>query len=90
MVSIDYENSFGFALQAGIDIGIDDHWAINLDLKKVFLNTDVSLNGGAITADLDLDPWLFGLGVAYSLLRQGHVVGEVEDAVADALERLIA
>lgn len=65
VVSIDYENSFGFALQAGIDIGIDDHWAINFDVKKVFLNTDVSLNGGAITADVDLDPWLFGLGVAY-------------------------
>lgn len=65
VTSIDYENSFGFAVQAGIDIGFNDHWAINLDLKKVFLDTDVSINGGAITADLDLDPWIFGLGVAY-------------------------
>lgn len=65
VVSIDYENSFGFALQAGIDIGFNENWAINLDLKKVFLSTDVSINGGAITADVDLDPWLFGLGIAY-------------------------
>jgi len=63
--SINYENNFGYALQAGLDYGLDDHWGINADIKKLFLSTDVTLNGGAITADVDLDPWIFGLGVAY-------------------------
>ncbi|MDA0229179.1 MAG: OmpW family protein [Proteobacteria bacterium] len=65
VASINYENNFGYALQTGLDYGIDDHWGINVDIKKVFLSTDVTLNGGAITADVDLDPWIFGLGVAY-------------------------
>jgi len=63
--SINYRNSIGYALQAGMDYGIDDHWGINADIKKIFLNTDLELNGGGITADVDIDPWVFGLGVAY-------------------------
>lgn len=62
---IDYENGFGWALQAGTDIEIDEHWAFNLDVKKVWLNTDVDINGGLVTADVDLDPWIFGAGLAY-------------------------
>jgi outer membrane protein len=63
--SISYDDSFGPALQAGVDVWVNDRWAINLDVKKVWLNTDVSINGGAIEADVDLDPWLVGVGVAY-------------------------
>jgi len=63
--SIEYDDGFGYALQAGIDVGINDNWAINADVKKLFLNTDASINGGAVTADVDLDPWVFGLGLAY-------------------------
>lgn len=64
--SIDYENSFGYAFQAGLDIEITDTWSLNIDLKKVFLNTDIVVNGGAINApDTDLDPWVVGIGFGY-------------------------
>lgn len=64
---IDYEDSWGFALQAGIDLPIDDEgrWLVNLDIKKIFIRTDVSINGGAILADVDIDPWVIGVGVGY-------------------------
>lgn len=62
---ISYDNGFGYAFQVGADIGINDNWAFNLDVKKLFLNTDVSINGGSVTADVDLDPWVFGAGFAY-------------------------
>lgn len=62
---ISYDNGFGYAFQAGMDIGLNDNWALNLDVKKLFLNTDVSINGGDVTADVDLDPWVFGAGFAY-------------------------
>lgn len=65
VASIHYENGFGYDLQVGFDYGLNANWAINADVKKVFLNTDVKINGGAITADVDLDPWIFGVGVAY-------------------------
>jgi outer membrane protein len=62
---ISYENGISYALQAGVDIALDDHWAVNADIKKLYHNTDVSINGGAITADVDLDPWIFGVGLGY-------------------------
>jgi len=63
--SIDYSNSFGFAFQGGVDFGINDNWAFNMDVKKIYLQSDVSINGGAVTADVDLNPWVFGAGFAY-------------------------
>ena len=63
--AIAYEDNFGWALQTGIDIGINERWAINFDLKKAYLSSDANLNNGAILADVDLDPWVFGIGLAY-------------------------
>lgn len=65
--SIDYNNSVGYALQAGFDYGLDENWALNFDLKKVMINTDVTIQSGAtrIDADVDIDPWVLGFGVAY-------------------------
>lgn len=57
--------SVGFAAQVGMDYQLDDKWSLNLDIKKVFIEADASLNGGAITGQVDLDPWLFGIGVGY-------------------------
>lgn len=62
---IKYDDGVSYALQAGLDVGIDEHWAINADVKKLYHNTDVSIAGGAINADVDLDPWVFGVGLAY-------------------------
>lgn len=65
VASIDYENGFGPAAQVGVDIGIDEHWAFNADVKKLWNNVDAKLNGGAVRADVDLDPWVVGAGIAY-------------------------
>lgn len=65
VTSIDYENSFGPAVQFGMDYLIDDHWFLNIDVKKIWINTDVEINGGAIKADVDIDPWIIGAGVGY-------------------------
>lgn len=63
--TIEYEDGFGFALQAGVDIPIKDNWSFNLDAKKIFLNTDVNINNNAIMADVDLDPLIIGAGITY-------------------------
>jgi outer membrane protein len=54
-------NMFGGALQAGFDVNLKDGWLINADVKKVWINTDVKLNGVKID-DLDINPWVFGVG----------------------------
>jgi outer membrane protein len=64
---IEYDNEIGYALQAGFDIGLDDHWALNVDVKKVWLSTDVTVHalGTTVQTEVDIDPWLFGMGIAY-------------------------
>lgn len=63
--SVHYDNHIGYALQAGADYAISGPWSLNIDVKKIFLRTNVSVAGGAITGKVDLDPWIFGLGVGY-------------------------
>lgn len=62
---LDVDGGFGWALQAGFDYWLDEHWGLNADVKKIFLNVDATLNNGAVRADVDLDPWVVGAGVSY-------------------------
>lgn len=59
-VNID-RNSFGPALQVGMDIGIDKNWFVNVDVKKLWIRTDASM-GGTQLGRLKIDPWLVGVG----------------------------
>jgi len=66
VTSVSYDNNIGYALQAGFDYEVSDRWVLNFDVKKLFLQTDVKVNGGAINAnDVDVDPWIFGIGFGY-------------------------
>ena len=64
---IHYKNNVGWALQAGVDVPIGDSgYFLNADVKKLFLSTDVKALGGLVRAnDVDLDPWMVGVGVGY-------------------------
>lgn len=62
VTDIDYSNSVGPALQAGVDFRINDDWMFNMDVKKVWLDTNVDINNGAIMADVNINPWVFGIG----------------------------
>ena len=62
---VDIENSFGWALNAGVDYEVAPNWLANLDVKRLFLQPDVSVNSGAIRGRADLDPWVVGASVRY-------------------------
>lgn len=55
----------GFALNAGLDYEITPNWLANLDVKKIFLRPDVSVNSGMIRGHADLDPWVIGASARY-------------------------
>lgn len=59
------DGSFGYSLQAGFDYWLNDNWGVNVDVKKIFVDVDASVNNGAITGKVDLDPWVVGTGVSY-------------------------
>lgn len=66
VTSVDYSSEFGYAFQLGMDYLIDERWSLNVDVKKVFVDTDIKVNGGRINAkDTDLDPWVIGVGVGF-------------------------
>jgi outer membrane protein len=65
VTDLDIDNGFGYALQIGVDYFIDESWHVNFDVKRLWLNLDGELNNGAIAADIDVDPWIVGLGVGY-------------------------
>lgn len=46
-------------------MAVAENWSVNFDVKKLFISTEVAINGGAINADVDIDPWIVGLGVGY-------------------------
>lgn len=59
------KDAFGYALQTGVDVPIDDRWSWNFDVKKLFVKADAKWAGGAIRSDFDLDPWIIGTGIGY-------------------------
>lgn len=65
--SLDIDGTFGFALQAGFDYMLDQHWGLNFDVKKLFLRPDwtVVAGGMELHGKTRLDPWLIGAGVTY-------------------------
>ena len=66
-VGVNLDSSWGWAAQAGMDIGIRDNWFINLDLKYIDMSTTAYLKTpvGNLSVDVDVDPFVFGAGVGY-------------------------
>lgn len=63
--TVDLDDGFGYALQAGVDIALHDKWSLNADVKKIFFETDASINGGALKSNVELDPWVVSVGFGY-------------------------
>jgi outer membrane protein len=61
--TVDLDNGIGWALQAGADVGLHGPWSLNFDVKKVWFNTDATINAGALKSDVDLDPWVVSVGI---------------------------
>jgi outer membrane protein len=61
---VEYKNSIGYSFQAGVDYALTDKISLNLDVKKLLLDTDVTVNN-AIHSSVDIDPLLIGIGVGY-------------------------
>jgi outer membrane protein len=66
LAPVKLSDNFGEALQVGVDMPIgDDGYFLNVDAKKLFLNTRANIAGGAVTAHVDINPWILGTGVGY-------------------------
>jgi outer membrane protein len=71
-IPLDVErDSFGLSGQIGVDFKVAPNWFINLDVKYVDIDTEVKVKNsspvlpGAKVTDLQIDPWLYSVGVGY-------------------------
>ncbi len=58
-------SSIGGALQVGFDIPVNENLSFNVDLKKVYMKTDVKTAAGAYVTTLNVDPVLLGVGLGW-------------------------
>lgn len=58
-----YKNNVGFSTQVGADFDINSKWFINVDIKKIFLKTDVTANSTTTLTGVKVDPYIFGVGI---------------------------
>jgi outer membrane protein len=65
--SVDIDDSYGLSAQIGADIDIGNNWFVNLDVKYIDMDTEVTLKTagafGKLKVDVDIDPWIFGIGI---------------------------
>lgn len=66
--NIKYGSSVGPAVQFGTDIKFDGNFLLNIDVKKIWIGSNVTVST-AITPPLhtsvDINPWVLGLGLGY-------------------------
>ena len=62
---VSLDDSFGWAVQAGVDFDLTDRVFLNLDVKYVDIDTTATLDtGGVLNAvDVEIDPIIFGVGL---------------------------
>ncbi len=65
---LELDDSIGLALEAGFDYAIDEHWVLNAAVWYIDIETDADFkfdSGSRVKADVDIDPWVYMLGVGY-------------------------
>ncbi|MDG5747994.1 OmpW family outer membrane protein [Qipengyuania sp. XHP0207] len=65
---VDLSDEFGFVLQAGVDVPLNDRGlGLSLDAKRYFVGTTATFSAGdtvALQTEHDLDPWVVSAGLS--------------------------
>jgi outer membrane protein len=69
VADVKYDNALGYGFQLGFDLMLSDRFFINMDAKRLFLNTDVTVDASnlapnlIVPAKVTIDPYLIGIGI---------------------------
>jgi len=71
---LDLDDSWGWALQAGVDVDINDRWFVNASVRYIDIDTEATIHNAAmqgnfgpkLTTDVDIDPWIYSLMIGTS------------------------
>ena len=66
---VDLSDEFGFVLQTGFDLPLNDKgWGLTVDAKRYYVDTTATFRAGstiALQSEHTLDPWVVSAGVSY-------------------------
>jgi outer membrane protein len=66
---VDLSDEFGFLLQGGVDIALNQRGlGLSLNAKRYFVGTTATFRAGqtvALQSEHDLNPWVVSAGLAY-------------------------
>jgi len=54
------DNSFGIAAEVGVDIALNDDWAVNLNARWIDIDSDARLDGADL-GTVEIDPMVYGV-----------------------------
>lgn len=63
------QNSFGAALQMGVDYPVNERWLVNLSVRWLDVDSEVDIRtdgGNRLQSDMDIDPMLYSASVGYT------------------------
>ncbi len=66
VTDVELDSSFGWVGQVGMDYDLGNDLFFNLDVKYMDISTTATFNSGAlgnVSTDVDINPWVFGIGV---------------------------
>jgi len=66
VTDVELDSSFGLVGQIGADFDLGNDWFLNADIKYIDINTTATFKSGAlgnVAVDVDVNPWVFGLGI---------------------------
>lgn len=65
---LELSDSWGLALQAGVDYMLTDRLVLNAAVWRIDLNTEATARHsalGKVKVDVDVDPWVYMIGIGY-------------------------
>lgn len=66
LTHVEFDDSFGFVLQAGVDYDLGSGWSLGVDVKKTWLDTEIDWTGtNTLHAEHDLDPLIVTANLGY-------------------------
>jgi outer membrane protein len=69
ITDIDLDDSFGFALQLGADWTFGNRWLLNVDLRWIDIESDLTASDGTTSQEVGtvkIDPWVYSINVGYT------------------------
>lgn len=61
---LDLDDSWGLAAQLGADLMLNENWLVNLDVRWIDIDSDVSIDGEEL-GTIEIDPFVYSLNLGY-------------------------